>query len=307
MAIDTDKIKQSPLLSGVIGLVVLIVLYLFMVGLISSPNGSQYKPKTLPANATDQQRAEVLATGVTYALDEQLHTFFGFLPNDLLAPWFLDNTPQFQRGVIYATRPASEIVAQTAGRFGTRDTLDQRLADATSRFFSYSENVWGFMFVYDAEGKYKAGIKNWFAWSSSVGTNAKNAGVYNLKSDDVYNIVRYCVSMTDYALGVLNNDQSGHFKSDDNVYYTKGIAAVTGNVLRALMAVDNNLTSRGGEENVKEALNRLDMIANFNPTYVMAGGNKAGDAMMPNHVASLARHFDILNNRLNDILAAMAR
>lgn len=302
-----SKIKQKSLLSGLLGIVLLIVIYVAAIGLISSPSGTQYKPEPLPANATDRQRAEVIATGVTYALDEQLHSLFGFLPNDLIAPWILDNTPQFQRGVIFATRPASEIVAQTVARFGTRDTLDQRLADATSRFFSYSENVWGFLFIYDAEGMYKSGIKNWYSWAGAVGSTAKNAGVYNLKSDDVYNIIRYCISMTDYALGVLNNDQSGHFKADDNVYYTKGIAAVTGNVLRSLIAVDHTLLSRGGQENINEALLRLDMIAEFNPVYVMAGGNKVGDAMMPNHVAALARHFDILGNRLNDILSSMAR
>lgn len=303
-----ETIQQHKNASGAIGgLLVLIVLYILAVGLISSPSGNAYKPEVLPANATDAQRAQVLANGVTTAINDELNSFFGFLPNDLIAPWVLDNTPQYQKGVIYATRPASEVIAQTAARYGTRDTLDSRLADATSRFFSYSENVWGFLFVYDAEGKYKAGIKNWQNWAASVDSKSKNAGIYNLKSDDVYNIIRYCITMTDYALGVLNNDQSGHFKSDDNVYYTKGVAAVVGNILRALIAVDSSVVSRGGQENITEALNRLDMIADFNPIYVMAGGNKVGDAMMPNHVAALSRHFDILNNRLNDILAAMAR
>lgn len=303
----TPSVQNNKPLAAILGVLAVIVFYILVVGLISSPYGDQYKPKALPADATDAQRAQVMATGVTFALQDELDASFGFLVNDLIVPWFLDNTVQYQRGVIYATRPASDMIAKTAARYGTRDTIDQRLADATSRYFSYSENVWGFWFVYDAEGKYKTGIKNWMNWAASVGTNSKNAGVYNLKSDDVYNIIRFCVSMTDYALGVLNDDQMGHFKTDNGVYYTKGIAAVTGNVLRALIAVDDSVVTRGGQENVAEALRRLDYIAEFHPIYVMAGGNVVGDAMMPNHVAALARHFDILNNRLNDILATMAR
>lgn len=303
----TPSVQNNKPLSALLGVLAVIVFYILVVGLISSPYGDQYKPKALPADATDAQRAQVMATGVTFALQDELDASFGFLVNDLIVPWFLDNTVQYQRGVIYATRPASDMIAKTAARYGTRDTIDQRLADATSRYFSYSENVWGFWFIYDAEGKYKTGIKNWMNWAASVGTNSKNAGVYNLKSDDVYNIIRYCLSMTDYALGVLNDDQMGHFGTDNSVYYTKGIAAVTGNVLRALIAVDDSVVIRGGQENVAEALRRLDYIAEFHPIYVMAGGNTVGDAMMPNHVAALARHFDILNNRLNDILATMAR
>lgn len=299
--------QKKGILRVLIGIIAVIIIYLVAVGLVSSPSSQQYKPEAVKSDATDAQKAQIIANGVTYALQQSLDSAFGFLPNDLLAPWVLDNTPEYQRGVIYATRPASDMIAKTAARFGTRDTIDQRLADATSRYFSYSENVWGFWFIYDAEGKYKTGIKKWNEWASSVGTTAKSAGIYNLKSDDVYNIIRYCISMTDYALGVLNDDKMGHFKTDDSVYYTKGIAAVTGNVLRALIAVDDSVVARGGQENVGEALRRLDLIADFNPIYVMAGGNATGDAMMPNHVAALARHFDILNNRLNDILATMAR
>ena len=286
----------------------LYVLYILAVGLISSPSGELYKPQMLDQNATDQDRAMVLAEGVTHALGEQLSTLFGWLPNDLLlVPQILDNTVSYQSGVIYATRPASDMIAKTATRYGKTDTIDKRLVDATSRYFTYSEKVWGFWFIYDAEGKYKEGIKNWRAWASSVGTNAKNAGVYNVKTDDTYQIIKYCANMTDYALGILNNEKMGHFESDNNIYYTKGICAVVSNVLRALVAVDSSVVERGGQENVDEALRRLDYVAEFNPLYCVAGGNEIGDAMLPNHVAALARHIDVANNRNNDMLDSMEK
>lgn len=300
-----DKLKLSQYSIGAV--VGLILLWVVAIGLISSPHSKPFKPETLGPDANDQQRAIVMAKGVTYALDQELSSFFGFLPNDLIAPWFIDNTTNYQRGVIFATRPASDIIAKEVARFGNRDTIDQRLADATSRYFSYSENAWGFLFVYDAEGKYYQGIKNWANWASSVGTNAKNAGIYNLKSDDAYSIIKYCMAMTDYALGMLNDNNLGHFSADNNIYFAKGICAVTGNLFRALLAVDSTVSERGGLENVQEALKRFDYIEEFDPLYITAGGNTVGDAMMPNHVAALARHIDIANNRLADILSAIAR
>lgn len=300
-----DKLKLSQYSIGAV--VGLILLWVVAIGLISSPHSKPFKPETLGPDANDQQRAIVMAKGVTYALDQELSSFFGFLPNDLIAPWFIDNTTNYQRGVIFATRPASDIIAKEVARFGNRDTIDQRLADATSRYFSYSENAWGFLFVYDAEGKYYQGIKNWANWASSVGTNAKNAGIYNLKSDDAYSIIKYCMAMTDYALGMLNDNNLGHFSADNNIYFAKGICAVTGNLFRALLAVDSTVSERGGLENVQDALKRFDYIEEFDPLYITAGGNTVGDAMMPNHVAALARHIDIANNRLADILSAIAR
>ncbi len=284
------------------------LLYLIAVGLISSPSGQVYAPKTLDPAATDNDKAAVLAEGVVKSIEDCLDSSFGWEVNDLFfVPQLMDNTPAYQHGVIYATRPASDILAKTAARFGKTDTIDKRLADATSRFFTYSEKVWGFWFIYDCEGKYREGIKNWRAWAQSVGTNVKNAGIYNLKSDDIYEILKYCSSMIDYSIGILNNEQMSHFDADDNVFFTKGICSVVGNMLRSLLAVDSSIAERGGQENVDEALRRLDYIAGFNPLYVVAGGNDAGDAMLPNHVAALARHIDVAGQRINDLMRAMEK
>ena len=113
--------------------------------------------------------------------------------------------------------------------------------------------------------------------------------------------------MIDYSIGILNNEQMSHFDADDNVFFTKGICSVVGNILRSLLAVDSSIAERGGQENVDEALRRLDYIAGFNPLYVVAGGNDAGDAMLPNHVAALARHIDVAGQRINDLMRAMEK
>ncbi len=300
--------KLAALKYGIGVLAAAAVLYLLIAGIFTSSGTEPYRPAQLESSATEQERAAIIAEGVSSALEQELDGFLGWMVNDLcFVPSIIDNHSSYQRGVIYATRPASDMLAKTVARIGERDTIDSRLADATSRYFTYGENVWGFWFIYDCEGKYRAGIKNWRSWAQSVGSTARNAGIYNVKSDDVYNVIKYCAAMTDYALGILNDSEVGHFKADNNIYFAKGVSAVAGNVLRALSAVDNSVSERGGAENLTEALKRFDYIEEFNPLYVFAGGNAVGDAMLPNHVAALARHLDVANNRLNDMLASMEK
>ena len=187
-------------------IVYLYVLYLLLLGLIGSTSSEAYDPPEVTSASTEKDRAVIMAEGVSHAIEQELDAFFGWLPNDLLfVPNLIDNVTSYQRGVIYATRPASDII------------------------FAYSDDVWGFWFVYDCESKYRAGIKEWREWAESVGTTAKNAGIYNVKSDDVYLILKYCNSMLEYALGNLNKDDIGHFESDNIIYFAKGICAVVEN------------------------------------------------------------------------------
>ena len=113
--------------------------------------------------------------------------------------------------------------------------------------------------------------------------------------------------MLEYTLGKLNKDKISHFKADDDIYFAKGVASVVEDVLCGIIAVDSSVVERGGKENVEVALQRLDYIRNFNPWYVVAGGNDIGDAMLPNHIAALARHIDVASNRITDIRNSMEK
>ena len=307
MKVQLLKYKGKAL-TALLALVCIYLVYVFLVAICSSTTKSAYEAISLDETATDQQKAAILADATTFALESELNSTFGWIPNDLFfVPKILDNIRSYQKGIIYATRPASDIVAKTASRYGKNDTMDPRLVDATTRYFVYADTEWGFWFIYDAEGKYKDGISSWKAWANSVDSGAKNAGVYNIKSDDVYEILKYCSSMLEYALGNLNDENISHFDADNNVYFAKGVASVVENVLRGIIAVDSSVIERGGSENVDAALNRLNYIREFNPLYVVAGGNIVGDAMLPNHVAAIARHIDVACNRVNDIMRSMER
>ncbi len=292
----------------IVGLIALYVFYVFVVGLFSSTCPAGFNPPKAEDIQDDRARATVMAEATVHALDTELRSLFGWIPNDLFfVPRILDNIVNYQKGVIYATRPASDMIAKTVSRYGKNDTLDPRLVDATSRSFVYSDEVWGFWFIYDTEGKYKQGIQNWRSWAASVDSGVKNAGSYNVKSDDVYQILKYCNQMLEYALGYLNKEKIKHLDSDNYVYFAKGVSSVVENILRGLVAVDASVIQRGGQENVDAALNRLAFVRDFNPWYVVAGGNDEGDAMLPNHVAAIARHIDVASNRINDIMQSMEK
>ena len=113
--------------------------------------------------------------------------------------------------------------------------------------------------------------------------------------------------MLEYALGYLNKENIKHYESDNYVYFAKGVSSVVEDILRGLVAVDSSVVLRGGQENVDAALKRLSFVRDFNPWYVVAGGNDTGDAMLPNHVAAIARHIDVASNRINDIMQSMEK
>lgn len=304
--LSKENMKRFGLGAGI--LFVVYFIYLLCIGVFTSTCKEAYTPPQLNEQSTDKDKAVILADALTFSVEQELDSFFGWIPNDILLPAsFSDNITNYQRGVIYATRPASDVLAKTISRFGTKGTIDSRLVNATSRDFVYGADVWGFLFIYDCEGKYKSGIQNWKSWATSVDSGAKNAGIYNMKTDDYYQILKYCNSMLEYALGILNDDEISHFDSDNAIYFAKGIVSVVDNILIGLTAVDSSVIERGGKENYEVALKQLEYIRQFNPLYVFAGGNSVGDAMLPNHIASLARHIDVASNRINDIMRAMEK
>lgn len=103
----------------ILGVIGIYVLYVLAIGLISSTCPEHYTAPDLGDNATDKDKAMIMADAVTHSLDTELDSVFGWIPNDLLfVPKILDNITSYQKGVIYATRPASDIVAKTVSRYG---------------------------------------------------------------------------------------------------------------------------------------------------------------------------------------------
>ena len=155
--LSKENMKRFGLGAGI--LFVVYFIYLLCIGVFTSTCKEAYTPPQLNEQSTDKDKAVILADALTFSVEQELDSFFGWLPNDILLPAsFSDNITNYQRGVIYATRPASDVLAKTISRFGTKGTIDSRLVNATSRDFVYGADVWGFWFIYDCEGKYNHGL-----------------------------------------------------------------------------------------------------------------------------------------------------
>ncbi len=301
--------KNKTIVPGAIALFLLLfVVYAACVGAFSTVSNQAYKA---PAEApkTDQAKAMVMAEALVDPLEEELDSFFGWLPNDLFfIPSIIDNKTNYQLGVLYATRSASDVLEHEIARYGDRDTIPAMLVNATSQDFAFSSDVWGWWVFYNSEKRYRSGIKNWRLWASEVGNeNSKKAQVYNVTTNNMVQIISWANNLMEYTLGVLNDVKVGHFQSDDVIYYVKGICRVVDSVLEGLIQCDNSLVERGGKENVDEVLKRFQMISKFNPVYVVAGSYGVGDSFWPNHIAAMARHIDIVSNRLSDIKKTMEK
>ena len=161
------------------------------------------------------------------------------------------------------------------------------------KHFAYADNVWGWWYLYSTETQYKRGVEEWREWAAAVGQPGSKQ-ICNMTTDDVVSILNWAFRTMDYCLGILNDESISHFQSDDVIYYIKGVSWVVSNVLDALVDCDKSIRTRGGTENVDECKKRFQMISQFNPILCVAGSNGVGDSFWPNHIASLARHVELL-------------
>ena len=297
---------RALVMRAVLAVVGVIVLYICCVGIFSPVCGFEFKKPAISPD-TDAGKAAYMSEALIQPLDRQLNGFFGWLPNDLFGvPYLIDNKVNFQRGIIYATRSGSDVLSHRIARYGERDTVPAILVDATMKHFAYADNVWGWWYLYSTETQYKRGVEVWREWAAAVGQPGSKQ-ICNMTTDDVVSILNWAFRTMDYCLGILNDESISHFQSDDVIYYIKGVSWVVSNVLDALVDCDKSIRTRGGTKNVDECKKRFQMISQFNPILCVAGSNGVGDSFWPNHIASLARHVDVVGNRLSDIRNAMEK
>lgn len=79
------KLNSKTNLVGkiILGVIGVYVLYVLAVGLVSSTCPEHYSAPDLGDNATDKDKALILADAVTHSLETELDSFFGWIPNDL--------------------------------------------------------------------------------------------------------------------------------------------------------------------------------------------------------------------------------
>jgi hypothetical protein len=138
---------------------------------------------------------------------------------------------------------------------------------------------------------------------------AAGTAVFNLRTDDIYDLLTYITGreFLDQPMGLLI--QSGE---DVVLPPTRTTASTTPRGPCWLCATAStpwssaypSIGQKGGEENLKEAFRAMDKICSFDPPFVVEGSH---DSMLADHRGKMARYYITVISRLNDVTQSVNR
>lgn len=233
--------------------------------------------------------------------------FWGWTPNDcagycpLAWPGLFDNRANRQRGVIYAVRTMTEVWSQETSKFGNADRESVDLVEARQEGFGPSPEFW---FFPSSEALYRDGIEAVRRYQTKLGAGSSDARI-NVTTADLAGTLRGMKQMLQEPNGRLvdRNATVAWTEIDDAVFYSQGAAIVARDMLAALSVAYDTEFQRGqvGEQ-IEEAISSLNAVAKFNPYWNLRG---EGDSVWADHRAKLARYYNDVIGRLEDIANAI--
>ena len=258
---------------------------------------------TIP-DSPEAEKGAALSTAIRNRLQEEMHSSFGWSINDLwISPTrWLDNRANRQRGTIFATRMLVNFFSTNLAKYGKVDAENELLKEAREKRFAFSEDSWWFP---STEKEYKKGI----ALMKQYEADLKNGNaIYNLRSDDMYNLLDFIVGaqFLDHPLGLLvqSNEEVPYNKLDDRIYYTQGVILVLRDLLHTFIHLYPDIKAKGGEDNIRIAFREMDRICTFDPLLVLRGHH---DSIMADHRGKGARYLISVRERINDVAQSIRR
>ncbi|MDQ7831873.1 MAG: DUF2333 family protein [Desulfovibrionaceae bacterium] len=255
-------------------------------------------------NSPPQEKGAILAEAIIHQLERELGSTFGWSANDILPTRFLDNRASRQKGVIFSTRMLIRFFSTRCSKHGAMGAEHEGLKAAREKRLVYAEDIWGF-FHSSTESEYKKGIELVRQYQKEL---AAGTAVFNLRTDDIYDLMTYITGreFLDQPMGLLiqSGDVVSFSEEDDHVYYAQGAMLVVRDFLYALVKCYPSIGQKGGEENLKEAFRAMDKICSFDPPFVVEGSH---DSMLADHRGKMARYYVTVLTRLNDVTQSVNR
>ena len=246
------------------------------------------------------EKGAALSKAIRNRLEQEMNSTFGWSINDLIVSptsW-LDNRANRQRGTIFATRMMVTFFSTTLAKYGQVDKENEYLIEAREKYFAFTSDKWWFP---SSESQYEKGISLLKQYESEL-LKKKSEAVYNLRTDDMHNMLEFIISkqFLDQPLGLLvqSNDDVSYSELDDRIYYTQGIILVLRDVLRTFIHLYPEVSEKGGEENIQIALKDMNQVCTFDPLIVLRGDH---DAIMADHRGKMARYLIAIRERINDL------
>ncbi|NMC49657.1 MAG: DUF2333 family protein [Desulfovibrio sp.] len=264
--------------------------------------------KSLAQNVTENtpapEKGAILAEAIIHQLEREMDSTFGWSANDILPTRFLDNRASRQKGVIFATRMLIRFFSTRCSKHGAMGAEHEGLKEAREKRLVYAEDVWGF-FHSSTESEYRKGLDLVRQYEKQM---AEGTAVFNLRTDDIYDLLTYITGreFLDQPMGLLiqSGEDVSFSDEDDRIYYAQGAMLVVRDFLYALVKCYPSIGQKGGEENLKEAFRAMDKICSFDPPFVVEGSH---DSMLADHRGKMARYYITVISRLNDVTQSVNR
>jgi hypothetical protein len=255
-------------------------------------------------DSPEVEKGAVLAQAMTYRLQEELNSTFGWSVNDLwVSPTrWLDNRANRQRGTMFATRMLVTFYATHLAKYGTVDAENEWLKEAREKRFAFSEDSW---WLPSSESEFRKGIELIRKYEAGL---ADGKAVYNMRTDDMYNLFTFILSnqFLDQPLGLLvqGTEEVPYAELDDRIYYTQGVILVLRDFLWATVQLYPTIREKGGSENIKIAFHEMERVCTFDPLVVLRGRH---DSIMADHRGKMASFVISIRERLNDVAQSIRR
>jgi hypothetical protein len=246
----------------------------------------------------EPHKGAALSASIRNRLEQEMNSTFGWSVNDLIISptrW-LDNRANRQRGTIFATRMLTNHFSTNLAKYGTVDAENKDLQAVREMHFAFTPEKWWFP---SSESQYEKGIELLKKYESDL---IKGDAVFNLRTDDMYNMLAYIISnqFLDQPLGLLvqTNDEVAYTELDNRIYYTQGVILVLRDALRTFIHLYPEVKEKGGEKNIEIAFREMDQICDFDPLMVLRGDH---DSIMADHRGKMARYLISIRERINDL------
>ncbi|MFZ0610788.1 MAG: DUF2333 family protein [Desulfobacterales bacterium] len=257
-----------------------------------------------PPSASEVEKGVVMSMALRNRLEKEMTSAFGWSVNDLwISPTrWLDNRANRQKGTIFAVRMLLGFSSTNLSKLGNVDAENPLLKEAREKRFAFTEDSWWFP---STEKEYRNGLELMRHYEADL---LANKAVFNMRSDDRYDILMFITSkqFLDQPLGLLvqSNSEVPYFDIDDRIYYTQGVVLVLRDVLTALFHLYPEISEKGGADNIRTAMRGIERICSFDPLIVLRGNH---DSVMADHRGKMARYLIEVRERLSDVAQSVNR
>lgn len=247
--------------------------------------GSKQETSILPIGKAPKGVAFINATikSLEYELNER---FWGWRLNDLII--VTDNVNNIQRAVLEVTRRTVIILTDKISRTGSTAAIDQNLEKAMNSLMVKPEQYW----FPSAESMYKDAIEDLKRFRAKL--ENRTATIYTRADNLIPLLMAYedLLGSCDENLAKSRENDGrpvSFFKSDDYLYYAKGVAMSMGLMLEAIQEdFQDILNSVLSMEILNDAITSCHEAGHISPWIVL---NSDLSSIFANHRANMAAHI----------------